>query len=141
VLVRLPTAEATGPPPTPVGAAPRGPLRILLVDDEHEVRRALAAMLVADGHTVLMAATGADALRELERGDVVDLVLTDLVMPAMTGRELAQVIKARWPSLPVGLISGWGQLPDADATDAIDFVLPKPLTLEALAAAVAHLAR
>ena len=141
VLVRLPaTAESAGAPPPPPRER-RGPLRVLLVDDEEEVRRALAEMLASEGHTVATAPDGAEALRLIDSDPGVELVVTDLVMPAMTGWDLAVAVKARRPALPVGVITGWGDLPESPAGrhGSVDFVLPKPVTLQALHDAIARL--
>jgi signal transduction histidine kinase len=137
VLVHLPASAE--PSVTPVPS--RGPLRILLVDDEEEVRRALADMLASAGHTVITAADGAEALRCLDADAGIELVMTDLVMPGMTGAELATAVKARRPALPVGLVTGWGDVPESHkaAHAAIDFILAKPVMLEALHEAVARL--
>jgi CheY-like chemotaxis protein len=98
-------------------------------------------MLVSQGHTVVAASSGPDALRALGQDAGIDLVITDLVMPAMTGWELADAVKASRPALPVGIVTGWGDVPEAaPATQAaVDFVLSKPLTLEALADALGRL--
>jgi signal transduction histidine kinase len=141
VRVALPAAaEAPRPQPALPGPA-RGPLRILLVDDEEEVRGALAEMLASAGHTVVAVGDGAEALRRIERDPAIDLVVTDLVMPAMTGWELAATVKARRPALPIGVITGWGDVADAQAgaPPAVDFVLPKPVMLDALHEAIARL--
>jgi len=140
VILPLPSAAAAPPPPAASPPAVR-PRRILLVDDEDEVRQALAEMLVSQGHTVGGASGGLDALRTLGQDAGIDLVITDLVMPAMTGWELADAVKASRPALPVGVVSGWGDVPEAaPATQAaVDFVLSKPLTLETLADALGRL--
>jgi len=126
---------------TPGPETPTVPLRILVIDDEPEVRGVMSELLAEDGHQVIEATGGRDALGRLDAGLVVDLVLTDLGMPAMTGLEVARAIKARRPALPIGLVTGWG----ADALDAredygIAFVLPKPVTQTALRATMAQLA-
>ena len=137
VLVHLPTNAEAGA----TAAPPRGPLRILLVDDEEEVRGALADMLASAGHSVITAADGAEALRRLDADAGIELVMTDLVMPGMTGTDLAVAVKTRRPALPVGLVTGWGDVPETHkgAHAAIDFVLAKPVMLEALHEAVARL--
>jgi signal transduction histidine kinase len=141
VLVRLPPSapsEPAAPSPLPVG---RGPLRILLVDDEEEVRRALEEMLASDGHTVVTAADGAEALRRLEADPGIELVVTDLVMPQMTGWELAAAVKARRPAVAVGIVTGWGEMPESPAGGQalVDFALPKPMTLDTLREALARI--
>ena len=141
VVVRLPPAAGIRAPASTPAPARRGPLRILLVDDEDEVRHALGEMLASEGHTVVMAGSGADALRRLEADDAIDVLLTDLVMPGMTGWELADAVKARHARLAVGVLTGWGDLPDTGAASrgAVDFVLAKPITLEILADALARI--
>jgi CheY-like chemotaxis protein len=140
VLLPLPSAAAL-PPPRAASPLPGRPLRILLVDDDDEVRQALAEMLVSHGHTVVAASNGRDALRALGQDGGIDVVITDLVMPAMTGWELADAVKASRPTLPVGVVTGWADVPEAaPATQAaIDFVLSKPVTFEALTDALGRL--
>jgi FixJ family two-component response regulator len=100
-------------------AAPHGtePLRILLVDDEDEVRDALPLLLRRQGHVVAVAASGRAALDHLANGLTVDLLL-------------------------IGLVTGWSDvrgLPSERA--AVDFILAKPLDRRALAEAIARVAR
>jgi CheY-like chemotaxis protein/anti-sigma regulatory factor (Ser/Thr protein kinase) len=141
VVVQLPLpAVGEAEPPAPPRVT-RRPLRILLVDDEPDVRLALAEMLASEGHTVTPAGNGDEALRRLDGDDSIELVLTDLVMPAMTGWEIAAAVKARRPALPVGVITGWGDLPEtvAGPRASVDFVIAKPINLDELADAVARL--
>jgi CheY-like chemotaxis protein/anti-sigma regulatory factor (Ser/Thr protein kinase) len=111
---------------------------ILIVDDEDEVRSLMADMVASQGHEVLQAGCGRDAISLLEGGAKVDLVLTDLGMPGMTGWEVARVIRSRWPLLSVGLVTGWGSqdVPAADRGLIIGTVT-KPFTPEALSALIA----
>lgn len=81
------------------------PLSILVVDDEAPVRRAVARLLRLDGHVVAEAASGAEALAELERGSF-DLVLTDIMMPDMNGCELGRAIARVRPDQRVLYCSG-----------------------------------
>ena len=143
VTLRLPAPFVASPPAPTAGGGDTRPLRILLVDDEAEVREALAEMLSAHGHTVVTAATGDSAMAVLEADPAFELVLTDLVMPGMTGRQLAAAVKARRPGLPVGIISGWREPEELDVAtpDAVDFVIDKPVSLEALNEAVARIRR
>src|SRR5690606_23366809 len=69
------------------------------------------AMLEDMGHTVIDALSGPEALRKLGSAGRVDLVITDHAMPAMTGSQLAQQIRERWPELPVVLATGYAELP------------------------------
>jgi CheY-like chemotaxis protein/anti-sigma regulatory factor (Ser/Thr protein kinase) len=138
VTVTLPrTVERapTVPPPPP----PRpGALRLLLVDDEDDVRDALAEMLESHGHTVVTAASADEALARLDAEPDLDLVLTDLVMPGRTGWDVAAGVKARRPQLAVGLITGWGDTTDVDETRRalVDFLVEKPVSVETLQDAV-----
>jgi PAS domain S-box-containing protein len=123
--------------PTPAPVACR---RILVVDDDASVRRTLAALLRASGHEVVEAEGGAAALDCLGTTSV-DLVLTDLGMPDVTGWDVARAAKARHPDLPVVLLTGWGDQVGAEASSvtSVDRVLTKPLPRGAVLAVVAEL--
>ena len=76
--------------------APRGNETVLFVEDEDALRRLGARVLTGGGYNVLFAANGREALEVLERhGKAVDLLITDVVMPGMSGRELSQAIAAK----------------------------------------------
>jgi signal transduction histidine kinase len=142
VTLRIPRPGVTPPPDTvPLTPSPAAPLKILVVDDEPTVLEALADTLIEDGHTVLRAGSGRDALALLDGGERVDVVITDLGMPGMTGWALARALRTRWPDLPVGLISGWTSSADFSAEEAshVAFVVAKPYTLGALRTALAPL--
>jgi signal transduction histidine kinase len=135
ITIRLPSAGSVSsfgdqPPATPQAFS----RRLLLIDDDERVREALVDMLVEEGHQVLKAAGGREGLRLLEEGAAVDLVVTDLGMPDMTGWEVARAIKARWPQVPVALLTGWSEAPDMAPEDApaVARILTKPVTFEAL---------
>jgi len=119
------------------GAADTAPLRILVVDDEPEVRSTVADMLGTAGHTAFQASGGREALAWLDGGHPVDLVLTDLGMPGMTGTDLARTVRGRWPHLRLGLMTGWDQAesPVGEANGVVDFVIAKPFKLSALLSA------
>ncbi len=87
---------------------PRGKGKILLVEDEAGVRRLARQVLEAAGYTVLEAQDGREALALFERdGTAVDLLLTDVIMPGMSGRELVDRLSANRPALKVLFISGY----------------------------------
>lgn len=75
--------------------------RTLLIEDDHDTAETLQAMLEMEGHTVFRAENGRRALELLQRGTVVDLVLTDIVMPDMEGISTIQRLGELWPGLPV----------------------------------------
>jgi len=146
VEISLPVAPADagagagqGPP---TAEAPETPLRILVIDDDLRVRETLADTLEAHGHTVLQASGGEEALRLLAAGESVDLVLTDLGMPDMTGWDVARAVREGWPALPVGLVTGWGEqdLPPEEMS-RVSFVIPKPFEYTRLEGALAAIRR
>lgn len=81
---------------------------ILVVEDQTEVRDYVTTALRVYGYTVLAAGSGSEALLLCEReGTRIDLILTDVVMPSMSGRELAASMAARWPAVKVLYMSGY----------------------------------
>jgi two-component system, OmpR family, response regulator len=114
------------------------PLRILAVEDEPEVLDVIRAMLVAAGHTVISAASGREALELFER-EPVDVVVTDLGMPGMTGLTLAEEVKRRRP-VPVVLLTGWADELDDTHARHVDVLLAKPVTRERLMSGLAKAA-
>jgi signal transduction histidine kinase len=126
--VRLPGARPA--PERPSGSAPRPapwPARVLVVDDEAGVRAVLRDLLGGEGYTVVDAPDGPTGLALCET-EPVDVVLSDVSMPGMSGWELAEACHARYPDVPVGLITGWGdRLDPAElARHGVRFVVAKP---------------
>jgi two-component system cell cycle sensor histidine kinase/response regulator CckA len=126
-LPRKPAADMTG----------QG--TILLVEDEDPVRAVNARALSARGYTVLEAASGLEALQIIEeRGEPVDLVVSDVVMPEMDGPTLLGELRKRHPVLKVIFVSGYAEdafrknLPDGEEFN----FLPKPFSLKQLVEAV-----
>jgi PAS domain S-box-containing protein len=111
------------------------PMRILAVEDEPEVLDVVRAMLVAAGHSVVSAASGQEALQLFER-EPIDVVVTDLGMPGMTGLVLAEEVKRRRP-VPVVLFTGWADELDATHARYVDVLLAKPITRERLVSGLA----
>ncbi len=106
----LPIAEEAAKPAPRISAGPvkaHRPLTVLLVDDEDLVRAGTAEMLRDMGHTVLEAAGGAQALGRLGAGLQVDAVITDYMMPRISGAELAERIHERHPDMPVLVVTGY----------------------------------
>jgi CheY-like chemotaxis protein len=81
--------------------------RILVVDDQEEMRDLLSDMLAGEGCAPMTVASAEDALAELARSPY-DLLLTDLNMPRMDGLALLGRVRERWPRLPVVIITGYG---------------------------------
>jgi CheY-like chemotaxis protein len=93
---------------------------ILVVDDAQTTRRAMAALLSAEGYTVSTAEDGLDALEQLRR-QTPDLIISDLHMPRMSGSELLRVVRRRFPTIAVILASGDDEdngVPDGLIADA-----------------------
>lgn len=101
-------------------ALPEAKFVILCVDDEAIPLALRKSVLEKSGYRVVPASSGAEALEIMER-ETVDLVLTDLLMPGMSGTELATRVKQRWSGIPVVLFSGVNEVPQ-DATCADLFV-------------------
>jgi DNA-binding NtrC family response regulator len=107
--------------------------KLLIVDDEKNIREGLAAALEMDGHEAVVAADGAEGWKLFGKGDI-DLVITDLRMPGMSGEELLRHIGTESPGLPVIVLTGHGTVENAVAAmrdGAYDF-LTKPVNLDRL---------
>jgi EAL domain-containing protein (putative c-di-GMP-specific phosphodiesterase class I) len=100
--------------------------RVLIVDDEESVRRALARILQRDGHEILEASGGHEALHWLKQAATLDAVISDINMPKMTGLELLRTVREYDLDLPVMLITGNPGI--ASAIEAIDYGAYKYLT-------------
>ncbi|MBP1805218.1 PAS domain S-box protein [Rubellimicrobium aerolatum] len=127
-------ADRPGPPPEGERAPAGG--TVLLVDDEDLVRASTAALLAELGFGVVEAASAGEALDRLDGGLAPDLVITDHLMPGMHGTDLARLLRARRPGLPVLVISGYAGV-DGIAPDLPR--LAKPFRRADLGTAVADL--
>jgi DNA-binding NtrC family response regulator len=125
------------PPEHAEGSVSEAPLgrgeRILVVDDHEAVRAVIEEALVHDGYRVTATARPSEALRiARELGSELDMLITDVVMPAMSGRDLATEIKREFPHLSILLISGYADDVFAGPNGhAFDF-LRKPLRIAPL---------
>ena len=131
----LPDSTAAGGATAPAGGGAAGRAVILLVDDETAVRAAAARVLARRGYTVLEAGDGLEALGVAERhAGAIDLLLSDVRMPGMDGRELARRFRRARPEARVLLMTGYMD-PDGGAASepAGAAMLHKPFTLDALA--------
>lgn len=92
------------------------PLAVLVAEDEPAIRRLLVTVLEQRGFEVVAAASGDEALRLADRQDgAFDLLVTDVVMPGLSGTELAAQLRDAQPDLDVLFISGYTQHPEAVA--------------------------
>jgi two-component system cell cycle sensor histidine kinase/response regulator CckA len=114
---------------------PRGTETVLLAEDEADVRELAREFLVAAGYTVIEARNGQEALKlAAERGEEIDLLVSDLVMPGMTGQQLAALLQQQDPALRVIFMSGYSEHAAAEAAQAGSSVriLTKPFNRMAL---------
>lgn len=82
----------------------------LLVDDEPALRLAIADMLQELGYSVIEASSAFEAHSLIEEGKEIDLMVTDHLMPGMSGAQLARLVKGSWPGLPILLVSGYADV-------------------------------
>ena len=108
-----------------------GTAHILIVDDEESLRDILEEMLLAGGYKVTQAAGGIEGLAVFQKENI-DLLITDLGMPGMSGWEFVDKVKEIKPALPVILTTGWGAQVSPEDIDSkgISMVMDKPFTLE-----------
>ena len=108
------------------------PMRILCIDDEPLLRELVKEVLERDGHEVEVSDGGQSGLDEFrlarERGRAFDLVITDLGMPYIDGRQVAKTIKHESPETPVVMLTGWGAFmkEDGGAIPHVDGIISKP---------------
>jgi CheY-like chemotaxis protein len=139
--VYLPREAAAAAQAEPA-AAPTGPGRdesVLVVEDDPALRRLVEAILLGAGYRVVSAATGDEALALLERSaGLPDLLFTDVVLPGMSGHDLARRVSERGPGVKVLFTSGYTD--DADLREEVlegrTSFLAKPYTPSSLARAV-----
>jgi CheY-like chemotaxis protein len=109
-----------------------GARRVLIVDDEASVRKAVEILLKFDGHKVEMAQDGSEALSAFREGDF-DLVITDFSMPEMNGHELATIMKNKKPKLPIIMFTAYADTRLRDqAFPNVDLIIGKPCSLDEL---------
>lgn len=146
-VLRFPASRVERPaePPAAIAVA-AGPaqaaLRILLVDDDELIRESVAPMLEMLGHDVTAAPGGAQALRFLEEGLPVDLVILDMNMPGMSGAEALPLILQLRPGTPVLMATGYSDHEIAPLLEAHPRVhgLWKPFSMKEIRSKIAELA-
>ena len=115
---------------------------ILLVEDEESVRQFAAIALQSQGYTVIATASGADAIKQMAADHSrINLLVTDVVMPEMNGRKVADILTARYPGLRTLFISGYTDdiVVKRDSDITTEAFLHKPFTSTALAQKVREL--
>lgn len=114
-------------------------LVILAVDDDPLVLMNTAALLEDLGHEVIEAESGPQALERLAERPDIAMLITDQAMPGMTGSQLIETVRARWPDLPIILATGYGETPADDAARVLR--LNKPFNQAALQRALTEAAQ
>ena len=128
-------------PAAPAGSAPaadqeRRPVRVLVIDDDDDVRRSTRHLLEGMGHDVVDVRGASGALALIAGGDQIDLVLSDVRMPGTSGLELVRRLRTMAPGLPALFVTGYSD-DLAGADDLRDVpVLVKPYSLEELASLI-----
>lgn len=129
------TVEAVASPPS----THRG--KALVVEDQAEVRAQIAKAIAQLGFTVVEASEGLAGLKELESGAPLDLLVTDICLPGLNGRQLAETARSKRPELPVLLITGYaGTSLETTPLPPNIQILRKPFVLDELTARVRALA-
>lgn len=123
----------TGSPPNPGSPTPLQSKRtILVVEDDQNVRSMILRHLSHGGYDVKTASDGMEGLNMLEQGSF-DLVITDIVMPYVSGIGIVARVKSQNPRVPVIAITGYGEEPESLASESrADLVLSKPVKMAVL---------
>jgi len=108
--------------------------KLLIIDDAEEILSALTNFFTQKKYKVISAANGLDGLKHIEAKDAAfDLIITDLVLPNISGVAIISIVKKKFPNTPVIAITGWGEHPESLAKEAhADVVLEKPFKLPEL---------
>jgi two-component system cell cycle sensor histidine kinase/response regulator CckA len=115
--------------------------KLLVIDDSQEILTAIHKYLKQKNYEVATAADGLEGLKLLKSTEGgFDLVITDLVMPNVSGVGVIAILKKQFPGIPVVAITGYGEQPEALALEAnADLVLEKPFNLDDLEQSIANL--
>ncbi|MEF7614028.1 response regulator [Aquincola sp. MAHUQ-54] len=132
--------DATQDPEPSPGEASGRPLRILVVEDDAEVRRVLVESLRMEGHAVAAASDGMEGLQKLSRAEH-DLMVVDYAMPHMNGAEMIRRARGLRPELPIILATGYADMAEVAKVLGTRSILIKPFDLDALRSAVSQATR
>ena len=117
----------------------QGKKKILVIDDDAEILSMMVKHLEHSGYRVETAADGMDGLKKVGSG-LYDLVITDIVMPYVSGVGLVSALKEKKPAIPVIAITGFGKEPESAAMEKkADCVLAKPFRMSVLMDHIAEL--
>ncbi len=112
----------------------KAPIKLLIIDDSEEILAALTNFFTQKKYDVLAVANGLDGLKYIEAENAYfDLIITDLVLPNISGVAIISIVKKKFPHTPIIAITGWGEHPESLAKEAhADVVLEKPFKLPEL---------
>ena len=118
----------------PAAALPGRDETVLVVEDERPVRRLVERVLGGNGHRVLVAATGSEAIDVARESQRIDLLVTDVIMPQMSGVSVAEFIKNMHPNVKVLFMSGYPDdtVAQLGVRDGVEKFIQKPFTSEEL---------
>ncbi len=142
-IAGTPQVASTGRHVTPLFATRS--LRVLLIDDDPALLESLRTSLEDEGHKVTTASggqSGIDAFREAQKSNrLFDILITDLGMPYIDGRQVVASVRAMSPATPIILLTGWGQhvANDQERPPQVDRLLGKPPRIRELRSALAEL--
>ena len=105
---------------------------VLLIDDDLDVLSTIVKHLEYEGYRVITAEDGMEGLKKVEEGQY-HLVITDIVMPYISGVGVVTAVKKKYPGIPVIAITGYGKEPEAAAAEKeADLVIAKPVKISVL---------
>lgn len=103
---------------------------ILIIDDSRVILGTYEKFFTKKNYRVSTATNGLDGLKLLESGETFHAVITDIVMPNISGVGIITIVKKKYPEIPIIGITGWGEQPEILASEAsADLVLEKPIDL------------
>jgi len=110
------------------------PIKILIIDDNEEIVNVLYSFFSNRRYNVSTAINGLDGLKLIEADNIsFDLIITDLIMPNISGTAVITIVKKKYPTIPIIAITGWGEHSEALAAEAqADVILEKPFDLPEL---------
>jgi DNA-binding response OmpR family regulator len=117
------------------------PFKLLIIDDNEEILNSIYNFFNKKKYDVVSASDGLDGLKILEaEKDGFDLVITDIVMPHISGVGVISIVKNKYPEIPVVAITGWGKHPEELALEKhADLVFEKPFELAELEKSVRNI--
>lgn len=112
----------------------KNPVKILIIDDNQEIIDILYNFFSRKNYNVSTATNGLDGLKLIEADNIsFDIIITDLVMPNISGAGIISIVKKKYPQMPIIAITGWGEHPESLAEEArADVILEKPFDLKKL---------